>query len=45
MGSLSKRVPYTHDNFQLSACQCMASSQGNGKFMEFVRLYGADSIS
>ena len=45
MGSLSKKVPYPHDKFLLSACQFMASSQGNGKFMEFVRLHGADFIS
>ena len=44
MGSLSKKVPYPHDNFLLSACQFMASSQGNGKFMEFICLHGADSI-
>ena len=44
MGSLSKKVPYPRDNFLLSACQFMASSQGNGKFMEFVRLHGADRL-
>ena len=45
MGSLSKKVPYPCDNFLLSACQFTASSQSNGKFTEFVRLHGADSIS
>ena len=45
MGSLSKKVTYICDNFLLSACQFTASSQGNGKFMEFVCLHGADSIS
>ena len=44
MGSLSKKVPYPHNNFLLSTCQFMASNQGNGKFTEFVRLHGADSI-
>ena len=45
MGSLSKEVPYLRDNFLLSACQFTASSQGNGKFTEFVRLHGANYIS
>ena len=45
MGSLSKNVPYPRDNFLLSKCQFMASSQGNGKFTEFVCLHGANSIS
>ena len=45
MGLLNKKVPYPHENFLLSACQFTASSQGNGKFMEFVHLHGADSIS
>ena len=45
MGSPSKKVPYLRDNFLFSACQFTASSQGNGKFTEFVRLHGADSIS
>ena len=45
MGSLSEKVPYPCDNFLLSACQFTASSQGNGKFMECIRLHGADSIS
>ena len=44
MGSLSKKVPYLHDNFLLSASQFTASSQGNGKFTEFVRLHGADYL-
>ena len=42
MGSLSKKVPYPYDNFLLSKCQFMASSQGNGKFTEFVHLHGAE---
>ena len=45
MGSLSKKVPYPRDNFLLSACQFMASSQGKGKFTDFVCLHGANSIS
>ena len=44
MGSLSKNVPHPHDNFLLSACQFTASSQGNGKFTEFVCLHKVDSI-
>ena len=38
-------VPYPHDSFLLSAYQFTASSQGNGKFMEFICLHGADSFS
>ena len=45
MGLLSKKMPYPRDNFLLSAWQFTASSQGNSKFTEFVRLHGADSIS
>ena len=45
MGSLSKKVPYLCDKFLLSACQFTASSKDNGKFTEFIRLHGADSIS
>ena len=45
MGLLSKKVPYPLDNFLLSACKITASSQGNGEFMEFICLHGADSIS
>ena len=45
MGLLSKKLPYPRDSFLLSACQFTASSQGNGKFMEFIHLHGADSIS
>ena len=45
MGLLSKKVPYPHDNFLLSACKFTAGSQGNSKFMELVCLHGADSIS
>ena len=45
MGSLSKKLPYPCDSSLLSACQFMASSQGNSKFMEFICLHGADSIS
>ena len=49
MGLLSKNIPYLCDNFLLSAYQFTASSQGNGKFTEFIRLHGAshgaDSIS
>ena len=45
MGLLSKKVPYSHGNFLLYACQFTASSQGNGKFTEFVHLHGADSIA
>ena len=45
MGSLSKKVPYPCDNFVLSACQFIASSKGNGKFMELVCLHGADYLS
>ena len=45
MGSLSKKVPHPRDNFLLSACQFTASSQVISKFMEFVHLHGADSIS
>ena len=41
---LSKKVPYPHDNFLLSACQFTASSQSNGKFTEFVRLHGANYL-
>ena len=44
MGLLSKKVPYTRDNFLLSACKFMASSQGNSKFMEFICLHGADYL-
>ena len=44
MGSLSKKVPYPHDNVLLSACKFMASSRCNGKFSEFVRFRGADSL-
>ena len=30
-----QKVPYPGDNFLLSACQFMASNQGNGKFSLF----------
>ena len=41
---LSKKVPYPCDKFLLSACQFAASSQSNGKFMEFICLHGADYL-
>ena len=44
MSLLSKEVPYPRDNLLLSACQFTASSQGNGKFTEFIRLHGADYV-